>query len=281
MKRLALCLLVLLAAAGEDPIVAEHGEDRITASQARALIAATDADTRRKLADPAALKTFLEGLLLQRAVLRAAEAQKWADKPEIAAVLAQAREQVIVKTFIAAQAQLPAGYPTQADVQAAYDQNKSQFMVARRYHLGQVFVPKGTAPQDDTRRRLAALRTQTQRGHATLEDAARRAGLAYIDLGWVAETQLVPAIKSAVSGLLEGTVGEPVCIDNGCHLMKLVATKPAGPASLAEVHDQLVEALKQQKRADEERAYAAGVLNAPRVAINEIELSRLALPQAK
>jgi peptidylprolyl isomerase len=285
MFRLAVCIFCLIgvtAAAADDPVLAEHGEDRITVSQARALIAGTDAPTQHRLTtDPIALKQFLEGVLLQRALLEAAAAQKWDQKPEVASLLQQAREQVITRTYLAAHAQIPPSYPSEAELQAAYDQNKRSFMVARRTHLTQIFLPTAdSSSPEEGRKKLMALRTQIQHGHPSMEEAAKRGGgLQYMDLGWVEESQMVPAIKSAIAGLLEGAIADPVCIENGCHLVRLVATRPAGPAPLSEVHDQLVKALRQQKQTEEARAYAASLMNAPRVAIDEIQLGRLA-PQA-
>ena len=268
-----------ICAAGSDPVIAERGAEQITVSQARALLAGTDADTRRKLVtNPAALKEFLRNVLVQRAILAEAQAQKWEQKPDVAALLARARDQVVAQSFLAACALPPAGFPSEAEVQAAYDQNKAQFMQPRAYHLVQLYVPKPPAGAADVgRRRLAALRAQVEHGRLVFADAARGdPGVQYLDMGWLTEKQLVPAVRDAVSGLLEGALAGPVCVENGCHVVKLVATRPAGPVKLAEMHDALVRALRQQKQAELERAYASGLLAKQPVAIDEIQLSRMA-----
>ena len=94
-------------------------------------------------------------------------------------------------------------------------------------------------------------------------------------MGWLTEKQLVPAVRDAVSGLGDGALAGPVCTDNGCHVLKLLATRPPGAVPLAEVHDGLVRALRQQKQAELERAYAAGLLAKQPVAIDEIQVSRM------
>ena len=272
----AACLLV--AAAPEDPVIAERGHDHITLSQARALVAAADPDTRKRLAaSPAALTELLRNVLLQRALLEQAQAEHWEQRPEVAALLARAHDQLVTQSLLAGHAALPAGYPSDTELQTAYDQNKSKFMQPRGYHLAQLFVPKASLPAADAQKRLAAMRQQATRGRLTFEAAAKQiAGAQVLDLGWVSEAQLVPAIKAAVAGLLEGGLTDPVCTDNGCHLIRLVATRPAGPAPLADVRDGLVRALREQKRGELERAYASTLLAKQPVAINEIELSRLA-----
>jgi len=276
---LALSCLILLAAAAEDPVIAERGTDRITVSQARALIAGTDHATQHRLTtDPSALKQFLRDVLLQRAILGQAQTEKWDQRPEVTALLARARDQIVLQTYLATHAKLPAGYPADSDIEAAYDANKARFMQPRAYHLVQVFLPRAAyATPEDGRKRLLPLRAQVQRGRASLEAAAKGiSGARYMDMGWAPESQLVPAVKEAVAGLPEGAMADPLCIENGCHLIRLVATRPAGPAPLADIRDELIKALKQQKQAQVETAYASGLLTKQPVEVNEIQLSRLA-----
>ncbi len=268
-----------VCAAAPDPVIAERGAEQITVSQARALLAAADPDSRHKLlTDQAALKDFLRNVLVQRAILAEALGQKWDQKPDVAALLARAHDQVVAQSFLAAHAELPSGFPSEAVVQAAYDQNKAQFMQPRGYRLVQLFAAKPAAGSvDDGKRRLATLRAQVDRGRLAFPDAARHdAGVQYLDMGWLTEKQLVPAVHDAVLGLPEGAMTAPVCVDNGCHVIKLLATRPAGPVALAEVHDALIRALRQQKQAELERAYASGLLAKQPVAIDEIQLSRMA-----
>jgi len=275
---LALILLVYSAAfAAEDSVVAQRGADHLTLSQAKALLAGVDAETRRKLAaDPASLSDLLRNVLLQRAILAQAAAEHWDQRPQVAALLARTHDQVVSQSFLTAHAALPAGYPSDVEVQAAYDQNKAKFLQPRGYHLTQLFFVKAPASMAEAQKRLAAIRAQIGRGHVSLEAAAKQGpGLQFADLGWVPETQLVAAVKAAVSGTLEGAVSEPVCTDTGCHLIRLVATRPAGPAPLAELRDGLVRALRQQKQSEMERTYANTLLQKQPVAINEIELSRV------
>jgi peptidylprolyl isomerase len=271
--------LVFLIAATDDPVIAQRGDDQITVSQARALIAGTDGATQHRLTtDPSALKQVLRDVLLQRAILREAQAEKWEQRPDIAALLQKARDQVIAQSFLGGHAPLPAGYPTDADIEAAYKANMQRFMQPRGYHLVQVFLPRTAyATPEDGRKRLLPVRAQVQRGHGSLETAAKAvSGARYMDMGWAPESQLVPAVKDAVAGLPEGAMADPLCIENGCHLIRLVATRPAGPAPLADVRDELIKALRQRKQAQEETEYASGLLTKQPVEVNEIQLSRIA-----
>ena len=258
-KRTCLALALILSvstAHAEDPVVAERAGDHVTVSQARALVASLDPEARKKLQSTQNFSDLLRNLLLERAVLQAAEAQKWQDRPEIAALLQRARDQVLSQSFLAAQAPVPADYPSETDIQAAYEQNKAKLMRPRGYQLAEVFLPGAVSEQAGLRKRLADLGRLAARSRGGLAEAAAAQHLKVADLGWIDETQLQPAVKLAIGGLPEGSVSDPVCLPAGCHLLRLIATRPAGPAPLAQVRDGLVRALRQQKMESGERAYA-------------------------
>ena len=269
-----LLLPLLLTAAAPDPVIAVRGADQITASQVRSLIAGADTQTHAKLTgDPKALQDVVRNALIQRGVLEAARAANWERRPDIAAMLARTRDAAIAQSFLASHAAPPANYPSDADIQAAYEQAKPQLMQPRAYRLSQLFVtlaPTASAQQADAARRtLAVARDGFAAGHAP-------AGMQMLDLGWVAENRLQPAARDAVSGLLEGQVSAPVCTRPGCALLKLVATRQAGPAPLADVRDGLVRLLRQQKERQGEQDYANTLLARAPVRIDEIALAQLA-----
>jgi peptidylprolyl isomerase len=278
-KRAALAAAILLGAAAPDPVVAVRGTDQITANQVRALIAGADPQTRAKLTqDPAALQNLIRNALLQRAILAAAHAANWDRKPEVAALLARTREVTIAQSFLAAHAAPPAGYPSDAEIQAAYEQAKPQLMQPRAYHITQEFITlpdnSSQAQIDQARHTLAALHD----GFAATHPPKPPAGVQTADLGWVPETRLQQAAKDAVSGLLEGQVSAPICTKSGCALLKLAATRPAGPAPLPEVRDNLVRLMKQQKEHQGEQDYANTLLAQQPVRVDEIQLSHLTGP---
>jgi peptidylprolyl isomerase len=283
MKRLVLAAAMALSvhtaqAADADPVVAERGASEITASQARALIGATDPETRHKLVtDPAALKEFLRNVLLQQAIIQEALAAKWEQKPEIVAILQRARDQVLAQSFLSSQAPVPAGFPSEAEVQAAYDQNKNRFMQPRTYHLAQIFLPVAAYHGDEGRKRMVDLRTKLSRRGAKFEDGTKLlAGSRFADLGFIPETALVDSAKPAIAGLPEGGISEPICTPGGCTLLRLVSTRPAGPAPIGDVHEQIVRALRQQKTQQLAQAYASALLAKQPIQLNEIQLAHLA-----
>lgn len=277
-----ICGLVLAAAAppAADPVVAVHGDESLTASQVKALIAGTDPDTRKRLqSSQDALKTLISDTFLQHAVLAAAQQAKWDEKPEIAALLRRIREKAIIESFLAGQAPVPADYPSEAELQAAYEKAKPQLMQSRQYHLAQAFITVAAgASAEDARRKLTVLQKDVMAGRTGWDAAVKRAGAQTVDMGWVGSDRLLPAARDAASGLLEGQVSAPVCTAAGCSTLKLLATRPAGPAPLADVREKLIAALRQAKQRAEAQAYENSLLEKQPVRINEIELSHVTAP---
>jgi parvulin-like peptidyl-prolyl isomerase len=279
---LTVCGIVLAAAAppAADPVVAVHGDESLTASQVRALIASTDPDTRKRVqSSQQALKTLISETFLQHAVLAAAQQAKWEDKPEVAALLRRTREAAIIESFLAGQAPVPADYPSEAELQAAYEKAKPQLMQPRLYHLAEAYITVAAgASAEDARRKLAVLQKDVMAGRAGWDAAVKRAGAQTTDMGWVPSDRLLPAARDAASGLLEGQVSVPVCTAAGCSTLKLLGTRAAGPAPLADVREKLIAALRQAKQRAEAQAYENGLLDKQPVRINEIELSHVTAP---
>ncbi len=289
------------AADAQDPIVAQRGDITLTAGQVRDLVRNADPDQRQRLErDPAELAQFVRNQLLQAVLLEEAKAAKWDERPDIVARAERARQTVIAETYVASLTQPDAGFPSEADVQAAYDANKQRFIVPRQFHLAQIFValPTGAsqtgatqtgatqtgAPQkaeDDAQKKIADLRQQLAKKGADFADIARKQSEDHNsapkggDLGWVREDQLIAPIKAAVAGMQDNAISDPVRSPDGLHLIKLLGTKPAGPAPLADVHDQIVASLKQDRQQQNARTYVSGLFRSSPLQLDEIQLARL------
>ncbi len=270
---------------GSDPVVAQSGDVTVTASAMRRLVDAAEPDARAQLLrDPATLAQLARRAVLQKILLDAARAKKFDQDPDVAARADEARDSVIANAYVASLTQPPPDYPSDAEVQAAYEANKARLVVPRQYHLAQIFaaVPPNApaSADDDARKKLAALRTQLLKPKADFADAARknsddRAGAEKGgELGWLREDALLPPVKDAVAGLQEGAISEPVRAPDGWHLLRLLGTRPAAPATLPEVRDQLVRALRAQRLQQNERAYVDDLLRRQPILIDEIQLPK-------
>lgn len=246
------------------------------------------------LAQAASSREALDGLiraeLTRRAVVAEAAKAGWADRPEVAARIEQARQQVIVDAWLAARSEPPAGDPPDADLRRIYDDNTARFVTPAEMHLAQIFLPvppgaseaEAKAAEDrigELRRRarargadFAALARQASQH----KDSADKGG----DMGWLSEDALIPEIREAVAGLEKGAVSTPIRSQAGWHLIRLVDRKASRVQGFDEVRPLLVQALRRQQAADLRRQYIEGLVGAAPPAINEIAvteiLSRLA-----
>ncbi len=268
------------------PVVARRGAVMLTEQSVRAMIEALPADSRDRLRQtPALLPGFVREKLLQAVLLDEAHEHRWDARPDILERAREARDAVIVDSYLDQLSTPDPAYPTDAEVAAAYEANKSRLMRPRRYHLAQIFIP--VADANDARANAAAEKAlqdaaaQVARGRAdfaaeatSLSKDAASAGKGG-DLGWVDETALLPQMRTAVAGLQPGQVGAPLRAADGWHLIRLVETTPAGPAPLGDTRPQIVQALRRQRQQALARAHVDALLKAEPGRIDEIGLERL------
>jgi parvulin-like peptidyl-prolyl isomerase len=83
-----------------------------------------------------------------------------------------------------------------------------------------------------------------------------------------------PSPNSGLS-LANNSASDPIKLDDGWHILKLLDTKAAYVRTLAEVRDPLVQQLRAQRADANRRAYIAKIFEQSPPAINEIALSKV------
>ena len=267
-------LLATQAQAAPTDVVARAGTLSMTAADVTSLIASLDAPTRtRILASPTGVADLVRDRLTTEALLAEANAKNWAARPDVALRIQQARDGVVLQSYLATVARPDPGYPSDALVQTTYDANKSKFVIPRQYHLAQLVLPIAANQKDGGARAAADLHRRAQGNDRTFASAAKQPGVTETDLGWVADNRLQPDIRDAVAGLQVGGLSDPMRLADGFHIFRLVATRPAGTAALADVRPQIVAALQRQQADTNARAYIAALQGRQHVQINEIALA--------
>lgn len=157
----------------------------------------------------------------------------------------------------------------------------------KQYHLAQVYVacPKGS--DKDTEAKAQAKLEAVVKGiksgdfaavaKSQSDDAAsaQRGG----DLGFLAESQIQPEIKTAAAALAKGSVSDPIRLNDGWHLIKVVEVKEPYTATLDEVKGSLANELRSQRAQVLGKAYLAKLLQQNPVTLNEIAVSKLVNPK--
>lgn len=267
-------------------VVARVGDRDVTVAEIRQFVAALPERDQAALAqDPALLSRTLRLMLANQLVLKEALAKKWEATPAVAAQLERVREQAIVETYLRSVSEPPESYPDEAEIQKAYDANKTALIVPRRYHLAQIFIALPTTPdkaaEAAANKKLADVQAKLKASKADFaalakemsdeKQSAEQGG----EIGWVPEDQVRPEIKAEVAGLASGGISAPIKLNDGWHIVKLIATKPSETRPLADVRAVLVQRLRAQRAEITQRAYVAKVLESNVMAVNELALSKV------
>lgn len=270
-------------AQADDPVVARSDTMSLRASEVQGFLQTLDATTQQRAhKDPQFLLGLLKQEIARRALLQQAQAQKWEQRPEVAALIERTRTEVVLESYLKSVSAPPTSFPSEAELQQAYKLNQQRFLMPRTYHLAQIFVAVpadavGVAGAEaKARRLLGQVRAAPERfGEVARKESDDKASAAQSgDLGSVAEGQIVPAIKAAVQGLGKGEISDPVNAGGGWHLLRLIDTQPAAPRLFEQVRDELAAMLRQQRAQENAAAYFNKLLADQHAAVDEISLQK-------
>lgn len=272
-----------LAAVAAGPAVARLGNQQVTPQELQALLATVPPATREQLrGNREALERWIRARLAEKAVLEQADAQGWAQRPDVVRQTRAATEQIVFRDYLRSVSTVPADYPSTSELQQAYDAGKGNWQTPALYRVSQIFLAVPDAQSLETVRKqatelskkaqstpgdFAALVTQYSQDRQTAE----RGG----DTGLQPLQQLVPEVRGAVAKLKVGAVSEPVQSAAGFHVIKLTEQQPARTATLDELRDQLTQALRAQRQEQIAQAYLDGMLNTATLSIDGAELNKV------
>lgn len=265
------------------PAVARLGNQQVAAEELKRLFASLPEESRGQLrGNRPALEAWIRSRLAEKAVLEQADAQGWRQRPEVEQQTRAATEQIVFRDYLQSVSQVPADYPSPAELQQAYDSGKSAWMTPPLYRVSQIFL--GVAePQaaEQVRRQAQELSRKAQAApeefaalaaqYSQDRASAQRGG----DSGLQPLQQLLPEVRSAVARLKVGGVSEVVQSAAGFHVLKLTEQQPARTASLDELRDRLTQALRAQRQEQIAKAYLEGMLNTATLSIDGAVLNQV------
>lgn len=241
---------------------------QVTQADVTTMLKAVDPQVRQQLAaDPKKLDEVVRSRLAVEAVLAEAHAKGWEKQPNVQAMIEEARRDVILRSYLASVSAPPADYPSDADIQAAYQQNQSAFAVPRAMRISQIYVAlppnADAAAVEKARQRATDLSRQVHGKGADFaalaqadsddKTSAARGG----DMGFVPAPLLLPEVRQVAENMKPGDVAGPIQTRAGFHVIKLVDTHAAGVAPLSAVKERLRAELRQQRAQQNAQAYMA------------------------
>jgi peptidylprolyl isomerase len=278
--------------AEETAAVARVGETEVKVDELRALLNSLDPRDRAALAgDPALLNRTVRAIFVQRLVLQEALAKQWDKQPAVIDQVERLRQNAIIESYLDAVAAPPASYPSDAELQSAYDSNRAAFLVPRQFRLSQIFIGAPKSPNkeetDKVQVRLDAVVKKLRQPESDFaaiakaqseeSETAARGG----EIGWLPETRIQPEIRLRVLGQAKDVVSEPIRLEDGWHIIKVLDVKEAYTAPLAEIRDQLTVQMRAERSKIERQNYLARLLQKSPVSINELAVSNVLGQPAK
>lgn len=283
---LLLAFTATLSAQTKEPVIGRIGDLQVNADEVRASVAQLNAQDGAAISkDPALLNQVVRSLLVQRALLKEAEAKAHDKKPEVAAQLARAREVALTESYLESVSTPPDSYPNDAELQAAYEVAKPSIAVPKTWRLAQIFIPltkdADKAAADKAQAKLETIRKSLKAAgadfsklateHSAESASAGRGG----EIGWLAETQIQPEIRESLGSLKVDAVSEPIRLADGWHFIKVLDTREPYTPTLEQIRSQLAAQLRAEKTKANSQAYLAKLLQDNPLAIDEISLAKV------
>ncbi|MEC5319247.1 peptidylprolyl isomerase [Brenneria populi subsp. brevivirga] len=269
----------------EEKPVASLGGLTVTRAEIEGWLAAQPESARQAMAgDSAEREQWLRRHLQEKALLAEARDKGWDKRPEVAAAMAAAERQVLMRSYLDSVSRPAADYPSPQQLNAAYEAAKDRLAIPARYHLRQIFLaaPANDAAAEAAVAKLAGeLAEKARDGKEAFEQLANqysqdaqsvaRGG----DIGALPLQSLLPEIRPAVTALQPGEVSAPIRSPSGFHIIKLEEALPSRSATLEEVAPRLTALLRQQRQAEQAQTHLNNLLGASPLTIDGPALQRL------
>lgn len=274
-----------IAAADSNNVIARVGNLDVKLEEVKTALAKLDQREQDAITkDPALLNQVVRLLLVQRLMLNEATSKKWDEKPQVKIAIDRARESAITESYLQSVSQPAPGYPSETELEVAYDQAKPSLAVGRQWKLAQIYVaaPEGTAKADveKAEAKLAEVKkaladksadfAALAKKHSDEAASAAQGG----EIGWMVEAQIQPEIREAATKLTAGAQSEAVRMKDGWHILKCLEIKEPSTAPLDQVRTVLIERMRQERAKANSQAYMAALLEKNPVSINEISLAK-------
>lgn len=219
--------------------------------------------------------------LAEKALIREARQQGWEKREEVTQAIGQARDQILLRSYLGAVSQVPEDFPDDATLRQLYDSRKQELAVPERYHLRQIFLAVDGTNADQVKARAGQLVKEARakkgdfaelaRRHSDDAASAARGG----DIGVQSLAQLTPEARPVVMALKEGEVSAPFRTASGWHVLKLEKTEAARTATFDEVRDQLRATVREQRRRQNAEAYLNRLVGEASLSINGAAVTAL------
>jgi peptidylprolyl isomerase len=263
--------------------VARLGELTVDPDELKTLLTTVPIDYRKQLtADRPLLEGWIRKRLAEKSVLEQARAQGWSQRPEVQKKIQTLKEQIVYQDFLLSVSQVPRDYPSETELQQAYNAGKSTWLTAEQFRIAQIFIPVQDKNAMETARKQAwdiSKRAQDNPGsfaalvaeYSKEPTSAKNSG----EIGLHPLDQLLPEVRLTVARLKLGEVSDPVQSAGGFHVIKLIEVQAPRVATLEELRGDLTRTLRARRQEQLAEAYLNARLNTASFSINDTQLNKV------
>lgn len=193
---------------------------------------------------PEMKRNLLKELVDMTLMAQAAEAEGYADDPQVQARLESIRRAVLAQAMV--EGMDPQNAVTDEEIQSAYEAEYTA-AAGKEYHARHILVED----EEQAKALIGQLQEGAEFAELAKEHSTGPTGEKGGDLGWFAPDQMVPPFAEATKALEKGGISqEPVKTRFGWHVIKLEDIRDAQPPALSEVREQLRSQLARKKIED-------------------------------
>ncbi len=221
------------AATAADPVVATVNGKPIHMSDVRGAMAGLP-EQARSMPPQMLYPTLLNQLIDQQALADEARKEGLEKDPAVQAAIAHATDQVLQNALLRREISPTI---TDAALQAKYDQDYKNKPGEQEVHARHILVKT----EDEAKQIIGELQkggdfTAIAKQHSTEPGAAQSGG----DLGWFKKDDMLPEFSAAAFSTKPGTIDpSPVHTQYGWHVIQVLASRTAPPASFDQAKDQI------------------------------------------
>lgn len=267
-------------------VIVRYGDHEIKAEELGPIFEGLNPSDKEDLStDPSLLKKMIYSMVVERIVMAKVEATHWDEQPDIKARLETLRRKAITESYLKSVTEPPADYPSDAELRSAYEAAKPKLMVPHRFKVAQIFIalPKDASKDvsEKAQKKLEEVVKNLNQPDADFGTIAQKysdekASAAHNgDMGWVADEKMPHKIYTQVLMLSKNGMSNPVRIDDGWHIIKLLDFKDVSPVPFEDVKVKLTQQLRAARSVKELDAYVNQLLKDSPVTVNDKALAKM------
>jgi len=267
-------------------VLAHIGDVEVSISDVKATLRQLDPVKEYEIEqNPVLFQQIIESVALRKLLLKEALSKHWDKQPKVDSEIERLKATTITNSYLLELTKLPDDYPSEDELRKSYEASKQALTIPHNFQLAQIFIPlKLSADKEVTDEAEAKLETVLRKlkepnadfgNIARSESADKASATKGGEMGWVEDSKIPPLIRVRVIHLPKNGIADPVRIDDGWHIVKVLDSKDVSPVAYEKVKTTLAQQLRAQKLQGDIQTYLATLLKQNPVSIDQDVFSKI------